>query len=434
MKFEEAGQIADAVLFEGYVLYPYRASAPKNRFRWTFGVLGPRAWAEAGGCEPSWMQTDCLIEHAPTCRVDVRLRFLQNRRRSVERLGGKGYEPVEVLEIDDQLHLPWDEGVSRELDFEALPCGTPTSIVRRFEIPAAQEVERIVSRAGQGAGRLVRRCHRLEGIVQFDVQPLEAQGRTLSRLRIRVENTTTWNEPEAKREDVLPACLIGTHLLLHAEGGAFWSMFDPPSWAAEEAAACQFERCYPVLVGPSGERRQVLAAPIILYDYPSVAPESPGDLFDAAEIDELLTLRTRTLTDEEKRQARATDPKAARIIDQVDAMPPQVYERLHGALRDLKGGEMVPRGTFPPDQRSSHGHVRGARVVLRPGKRRTDAQDLLFAGCRATIQAVLRDVDDQEVLAVTIDDDPAAELHQWYGRFHYYYPDEVEPAESEVAK
>ena len=46
--------IADAVLYEGYVLWPYRRSALKNTQRWTFGGVYPRAHAEArdGGRRP----------------------------------------------------------------------------------------------------------------------------------------------------------------------------------------------------------------------------------------------------------------------------------------------------------------------------------------------------------------------------------------------
>ncbi len=88
----------------------------------------------------------------------------------------------------------------------------------------------------------------------------------------------------------------------------------------------------------------MLSSPIILEDYPRVAPESPADLFDATEIDEILTLRTMALTDEEKREARATDPRAAALIDRVDNMPPEMLDRLHGAIRYLREaqGEPVP--------------------------------------------------------------------------------------------
>src|SRR5271157_5219426 len=93
---------------------------------------------------------------------------------------------------------------------------------------------------------------------------------------------------------------------------------------------------HPVLAGPAGCRDLMLSSPVILYDHPEVAAESAGDLFDATEIDEILTLRTLTLTDAEKQQARATDSRAADLLDRLDDMPPQMLERMHGAIGYLR--------------------------------------------------------------------------------------------------
>src|SRR5262249_3669865 len=134
------------------------------------------------------------------------------------------------------------------------------------------------------------------------------------------------------------------------------------------------------------------------------------------EIDELLALRTKTLTPEEKALARATDPRTAALVDGVECLSDEALARLHGTIRERRP---APRFAC------------GQRVRLRPragGSRyRTDAQDLLYEGRCATIEAILVDVEGKEYLAVTIDDDPAAELNRWYGRFHHYYPSEVEP-------
>ncbi|MGA9524732.1 MAG: hypothetical protein WBV82_24955, partial [Myxococcaceae bacterium] len=236
---------------------------------------------------------------------------------------------------------------------------------------------------------------------------------------------TPWFDGLAARDRILPSSLIATHLLLSVSGGSFVSLLDPPEWAREAAMGCRNTRTYPVLAGEQGRRDLVLSSPIILYDHAQVAPESPGDFYDATEIDELLTLRTYLLTDDEKRQARATDVRSAALIDRVEQLGPESFGRLHGALRDLREGEMVPR-SVPPHDDSVPGPAPGTRVRLRPGKRRTDAQDLLFAGCTATVEAVLRDVEDRAYAAVTIEGDPAAELHRWYGRYHYYFLDELE--------
>ncbi|MGH9319741.1 MAG: hypothetical protein ACRD21_28560 [Vicinamibacteria bacterium] len=80
----------------------------------------------------------------------------------------------------------------------------------------------------------------------------------------------------------------------------------------------------------------MLSSPIILYDYPRVAPESPSDLFDASEIDELLTLSILALTDEEKREMSATDPKARRLLERTSSLTPLELRKLHGAFRDRR--------------------------------------------------------------------------------------------------
>ena len=96
-----------------------------------------------------------------------------------------------------------------------------------------------------------------------------------------------------------------------------------------------------MLAGPPGTEDMLLVSPIILYDHPEVAEQSKTALYDCTEIDEILTLRVMTMTDEEKAQARATDPRAAQIIDRCDAMSPEAMARLHGVLRDPHGAPLA---------------------------------------------------------------------------------------------
>jgi hypothetical protein len=413
MDFQRARKLADSVLLEGYVLYPYRASSTKNRFRWSFGVLAPRAWSEGGGCEEWWLETQCLVE--PGARVDGRLRFLHARTRLLEDAQGHS---VEQLDVDGKLYLPWEEGEIRETDLPDL-LGSPEHTFS-FEIPGANQVEEVRDASGALRGRVIRQMFPVRAMVRVRTEPVAAE-HPLVRLSIRVENETPWQNASAPREEALCGSLIAAHVLLGSDRDAFLSLIDPPEWAAAEAKACRNRRAWPVLAGPPGTRDLVLCAPIILYDHAQIAPESPGDLFDNTEIDEILSLRTLALTDAEKREARATDPRAAEVIDRVDSLDAHTMERLHGVVRDVHAAEMVPRAAATP------GIARGTRVRLRPGTRRTDAQDLLFAGRTATVEAVLHDVDDRVYLAVTIDGDPAAELYRSHGRYHYFAPDEVEP-------
>ena len=116
--------------------------------------------------------------------------------------------------------------------------------------------------------------------------------------------------------------LVSAHIVL---GVVEWSVRVACSSrrkiCSDLAASCQNVGAWPVLVGAEGERDTMLASPIILYDYPQIAPESPGDLFDGTEIDEILALRIMTMTDEEKREMRNTDDRARKILERTEALP-----------------------------------------------------------------------------------------------------------------
>jgi len=421
MSFDGVLRVADAILFEGYALYPYRASAPKNHLRWQFGVLMPRAFFESCGSEAWWMESQCLVEADGGFAFDAKLRFLHVRRRSVEALRGGAFEPVESLDLDGRLHVSWDEAFVREIDAatiraEALPLVVP------FEIPATTETEILTTAGGACGGRVTRSREALRGAILLSQ---ESAGERLTRLRVRVENLTPCAPAFLARADATGRALLSAHLLLAVRGGAFVSLLDPPAWASEAAAACASVRTYPVLAGDPGCRDTVLSAPIILYDHPQIAPESPGDLFDATEIDEILTLRTMLLTDEVKREVRATDERAAAILDRIDGLTPEQLGRLHGVIREA---------STPSDDSAPPGSLRIGSALVRPGARvrilrslrRTDAQDMFLAGLTATVARIERDIDGRDCLAVTVDADPAAELLRWHGRYHYFYPDEVE--------
>ena len=211
-------------------------------------------------------------------------------------------------------------------------------------------------------------------------------------------------------------------------------------------AGCRNDGTFPVLVGDEATE-VVLSSPIILYDHPAVAPESVGDFCDATEIDEILALRVLTLTDDEKAEARGTDARAAAIVDRCDDLPPEVWSRLHGAVRSLRPVEattLEPVGSSGPSTAvvgpgrrlggrpvdrhhlGRRGSGRQGRTGTPPPSRRADAHDLFLAGRTATVAGVFKDVDGAEHLAVTLDDDPATELLEWQGRYLYFHPDEVE--------
>jgi hydrogenase maturation protease len=80
----------------------------------------------------------------------------------------------------------------------------------------------------------------------------------------------------------------------------------------------------------------MLSSPIILYDYPQIAPESAGDLFEGTEIDEILALRILTLTEAEKHEMRQGDERARQILERTEALPEEQFLKLHGVLRGMR--------------------------------------------------------------------------------------------------
>jgi len=463
-------RIADAVLYEGYILYPYRASSQKNRSRWQFGVVMAPGYAAVDPSESSVTQSEWVLEHSGQPVVQVILRFLQVQRRSTEGAAGA-----------------WDEAMEREIEFTAGPEELlGPGLVREFSVPGGEDRE-----PSPDAGVAVRRREPLAGQVCVRTTPVPGPWQAV-RLQVRVENRTAAEPAPAVRDDALPTALVAAHVIATVSGGDFISMTDPPEWAKPAVAECQNTGVWPVLADPDGGRKVVLASPIILYDHPELAPESPGELYDGTEIDEILTLRTLALSDEEKQQARATDPRAAALIDRVEAMDAPAMERLHGTIRSLRpaapgssasgagpsgasgagpsgasgagrsGASGAGRsgafgaGGFPADYDPSvpwwdpeadasvspdtdsvliagQQVARGSLVRLRPGKRRADAQDMFLAGRVAEVQAVLLDVEDQPYLAVALTDHPDPELSIAHGRFLYFMPDEVEPCEGGTA-
>lgn len=445
--FDGARAVADAVLYEGYLLYPYRRSSAKNRMRWQFGVLAPKPWLPASvlddtsvaGSADAWrQQTECLIQvrSRDSAAVTVCVRFLQMQHRRVEERSESGYVPVDALDVAGVRFLTFDEAVPREHEFVvkvAQMRGAP--VVTEIEVPGGEEVEQLAD-----AGRIVRVRRPLRAVVSLSATQVEAVV-PLFRLRLEIRNAAEAPAAGAPRAEALGASLIATHSLLGVAGGRFVSLLDPPAWAEAAAKSCRNIHTFPVLAGAPEEGGIVLSAPILMEDHPRVSPESPGDLFDATEIDEILSLRTLTLTDEEKREARATDPRAAEIINRVETMPPEVLGRLHGTIRTQRPAAAEERpawwkpggddGIDPATDRVLVDGVpvaRGGRVRLNPRKHGTDVHDMFLIGRTARVEAVLTDVDGSRYVAVSIEDDPGADLH---GRHYHFTPEELSTLEDE---
>ena len=442
---DQAKAIADAVLYEGYLLYPYRASAVKNQLRWQWGVLMPPSYTGSGEHPDS--RAELLLVPGADAVLRVRLRFLHVQSRVVEVPDGAGHREVPTATIAGREHITWDEAVEREIDVEA---GVADLVERGSRVPFEVDGGGSVEPIADGA-RFVRTSWSLRGELRLRASPVPGRPDAL-RVRLRVRNTSPWIAPDAGRADALKRALIAAHTVLTVSDGSFVSLVNPPDWAAAAVLGCRNERTWPVLVGEPGCDDTVLCAPIILYDHPRIAEQSHGDMFDATEIDELLTLRTMMLTPEEKLQARATDAKAAELLDRVEELPPESLELLHGgmcgrvddvppaSLERLPGSRCdsadgvspeSPQGTLedPPDEHLLLNGVllrKGSRVRLHP-TRKADAHDMFLTGRTAVVHRVLSDVDGGTHLAVTLEDDLGADLLAATGLFRYFGPEEVDP-------
>lgn len=261
MNFEALEKVANAVLYEGFLLYPYRKSSVKNQQRWHFGTIGPN-----GGPDRTMMQTECLVEGDSTTLIDLKIRFLQG-------------------EIEREVTVP---GI--------LFTGSPQT--RPFTFSS------------------------ITGTVELEFTPIDDR---VSRFRVRIVNLSHGTGVDSS--------MSSTHTLLGVRDGGFLSLMDPPDQYRNAANECKNIATWPVLAGREGERSLMLSSPIILYDYPQIAPESAGDFFDGTEIDEILTLRVLTLSDEEKREVRSGDDRGRSILDRTEMLPSEAFAKMHGAIR-----------------------------------------------------------------------------------------------------
>ena len=356
----ELDRLSQALLHEGYLLYPYRHASLKNQHRYPLGTLYPEPFcaAQQAGDRAS-LQLQCLALGPPEAAIEVELRFLQPlatdwaaRQVRAPRLA------LSRLERPVRVPFSWAP-VSGDITVGAAPI------------------------ANGGA----------EGIFEITVEVHNQSGSA----------GADWRD----RDQALLAALASPQLVLSIAGGSFVSLIDPPEALRGLAARCRNEGTWPVLVGDRAAASALLSSPIILQDFPQIAPESPGDFFDATEIDEILTLRILTLGDEEKQEMARAGQRARELLERTENLGQERRQALHGAFR--AGTPLRP----------------GAAVRLRP-QGRADIFDLALAGKRATVASIEEDLEGRTYVVVTVDDDPGKDLGA-YGHRFFFRPDEVEP-------
>lgn len=364
--FADVEAIADAILYEGYMLYPYRRSSLKNRAGWTFGVVSPRGDAEATACD---LRCECLVIGGPRTELGAKLRFLLPHSP----IEGDHASPCEIAAPDARI----DELAGR-------------SVVVPFAF--GEDSEHIRGRLELAVSRVAANVH---------------------RLAIAVSNLTVAS-PAGERSQA--GSMVSTHVLLGLRDGEF----APPR---EDPQAVRHDGLWPILVGEPGHRDLMLCSPIILDDYPQIAPESPRSLFDGTEIDEILTLRILTLSDDEREEIARGDPRVRELVDRTEALAPAQLAQLHGTQRIRSETSGRPSSLRVGDRDLGPGD----RVRLRP-TRRADIMDMTLAGRLATIVSVERDFDNRSYFAVTVDEDPGRDLGALGKPGHRFFfgPDEVE--------
>jgi hypothetical protein len=302
VNFTSVEKIAAAVLYEGYILYPYRSTAIKNRQRWNFGTLYPRIYAEAQRPpEPFRFISECLLVPGNNASLDIKVSFLQLLPQS--RTGFDLADPS----------LDWEEAMERTSDHCGLSISELQTATLALDIKPTSDLTAKLTIVAQ-------------------ILPTGA-----CKLHLELQNISSLSSgTEARRDEALPRSLVSAHLVLGVTGGEFISLLEPPDLYAADAKACTNTGVFPVLAGDQPGRSIMLLSPIIMYDYPKTSPESAGDFFDGTEMDEMLTLRVLTLTDEEKQQMRIGDPRARRILERTEALTGEEMLKAHGIVRSTR--------------------------------------------------------------------------------------------------
>jgi hydrogenase maturation protease len=329
MDNQQINRIVDSVLYEGYLLYPYRR-AIKNLKRFTFGGIYPAESQEvATGAERSMLRARCLVVGPESLQVANEARFLH------------------LIERQADGNDRWHESVERRVPCDAVSIVELCRRPRRHPVEFKERHWEQIEPCEDGSQKMVvRRQLAIRGELMSEVTRLRDDIYLLSVSIVNNSITSSLNTASPAKHN--PSCdcgesllqsFLSTHLLLHVTGGQFVSRIDPPEIYSNLCDTDTRDGLWPVLLGESGQHDTMLCSPIILYDYPQIAPESCGDYFDATEIDEMLTLRIMTLSDEEKRDVARLDERGRALLNRTQESCRQQLAKLHGTTRMLRKDE-----------------------------------------------------------------------------------------------
>ena len=282
-------KIADAILYEGYNLFPFRKSSLKNQKRFNFGIVSPKCWAENRTNNAFFQQTEVLIfSKDRDFNISMKIRFLQ----------------VEDKKYDWQNVLPR----SIEVNFNFAEI-LDTQHKKSFKFSSENNFRKIHGEIKTFATRIHKNLFKISLVL--------------------INKTESENSSE---NQILPSSFISAHSILQIGKGKFISLRETQKEFESPAGTCKNIGVFPVLAGEKNKQNSVLSSPIILYDFPEVSENSFADFFDGTEIDELMVLSILALSDAEQEEIRKTDEKAAKILDKLDKIDARDLLKLHASM------------------------------------------------------------------------------------------------------
>ncbi len=275
------------------------------------------------------MHTECLVEAGSDASVGIEFRFLQLVFRRTEPSAQPSLASEPSSCFGQELKERSDEGVERTVELEFSLNAKLQPIDFRFPRPNQHEQppDANTQRTSQTS------ANELRGKISVDTEVIRDG---VWKLKIDVANTSPLPISSLDRNSALRQSLLSAHMILTASKANFISLLDPPQHLQNAATACVNVGNFPVLVGSNGERDMLLCSPILLYDYPQIAPESDGDFYDATEMDEMLTLRVMTLTDQEKDEMRLAEDRVRNLLQRTEQSAREQLMRTHGTIRGLR--------------------------------------------------------------------------------------------------
>lgn len=274
-------RICNALLYEGYALFPYRKNSLKNQKRFNFGVLSPKIWVEKQINEHYFQQIEILVIAEKDSEITFKTQFLK-------------------LTADSE----WQTANEKIIE-------------GKFSLTKSKTIE--------------YKEDALFGKIKISSKKITEN---LFKIRFIFQNLSQILNPQKlSREEILSFSFVSTHTILGIENDKFLSQLEPPKEFAEYTKSLHNIGAFPVLIGDKCKQNSILASPIILYDFPEIAEKSFDNFFDGLEIDELMVLNLLALTDKEKRQIAETDERTRQILEKIESATPEDLLKLHANLR-----------------------------------------------------------------------------------------------------